>query len=155
MRRNVKYIFPPPILKKRRKRGHCQSEFINAQDHIPFNTGLVQTHQSPVESARMPALFLYFKLCGRFQFSPAKLKIVRKFEICVDICAHVRTYFRCAHISKCAHISTDILKCPSAGYYGVILNNFCRKLTCSVYFAYISTPTYEYSLLCTPCCCPE
>jgi hypothetical protein len=48
------------MLKKTRKRGHNgQSDFIDLRADIPLNTGLVQTHQSPVESAWIPALTAY------------------------------------------------------------------------------------------------
>jgi hypothetical protein len=43
----------------------------------------------------MPALYTYIKLCGRFQSTAAKLKIVRTVEICAHMmCGHVP-----AHIS--------------------------------------------------------
>jgi hypothetical protein len=105
MRRNAQYIFPPPILKKRRKSGqYRQSDFINLHENIPLNTGLVQTYQSPVESARMPALYTYIKLYGRFQSTAPKLKIVRTVEICAHMCGHVRTSYMCAQFEICAHI---------------------------------------------------
>jgi hypothetical protein len=99
-RRNVQKILELPIAEKKLENvDTMKSDFINLHENIPLNTGLVQTHQSPVESARMPALYTYFKLCGSFQSTAAKLKIVTHVWTCAHF-LHVRTIWNIrAHIS--------------------------------------------------------